>query len=57
MSSPANPPSGCYFPPRCPFVVEACRTDPPALREVAPGHLVRCHRAEELTLGGYGPPP
>jgi peptide/nickel transport system ATP-binding protein len=57
VASPANPPPGCYFHPRCPFVVEACRTDPPALREVAPGHLVRCHRAEELTLEGYGPLP
>jgi peptide/nickel transport system ATP-binding protein len=57
VASPANPPSGCYFHPRCPFVVDACRTDPPALREVAPGHLVRCHRAEELTLEGYGPLP
>jgi peptide/nickel transport system ATP-binding protein len=54
VASPANPPSGCYFHPRCPFVVDACRTDPPALREVAPGHLVRCHRADELTLEGYG---
>jgi peptide/nickel transport system ATP-binding protein len=57
VASPANPPSGCYFHPRCPFVVDACRTDPPALREVAPGHLVRCHRAEELTLEGYGARP
>jgi peptide/nickel transport system ATP-binding protein len=57
VASPANPPSGCYFHPRCPFVVDACRTDPPALREVTPGHLVRCHRAEELTLEGYGPLP
>jgi peptide/nickel transport system ATP-binding protein len=57
VASPADPPSGCYFHPRCPFVVDACRTDPPALREVAPGRLVRCHRAEELTLEGYVAPP
>ena len=51
VASPANPPSGCYFHPRCPFVVEICRTEPPLLREVAPGHFARCHRADELTLG------
>jgi peptide/nickel transport system ATP-binding protein len=51
VANPASPPSGCYFHPRCPFVVERCRVEPPALREVA-GHSVRCHRAEELTLSG-----
>jgi peptide/nickel transport system ATP-binding protein len=50
VASPANPPSGCYFHPRCPFVVEICRTEPPLLREVAHGHFARCHRADELTL-------
>jgi peptide/nickel transport system ATP-binding protein len=54
VASPAHPPSGCYFHPRCPFVVDACRTDPPVLREVAPGQLVRCHRADELTLADFG---
>jgi peptide/nickel transport system ATP-binding protein len=52
VANPAHPPAGCYFHPRCPFVVDACRTDPPVLREVAPGHVVRCHRADELTLEG-----
>jgi oligopeptide/dipeptide ABC transporter ATP-binding protein len=41
--SPANPPSGCPFHPRCPRAVERCRSEPPALREVAPGRLVACH--------------
>ena len=54
VPSPANPPSGCYFHPRCPFAVEVCRTEPPALREVGPGHFARCHRAEELSLEGIG---
>jgi peptide/nickel transport system ATP-binding protein len=54
VASPANPPSGCYFHPRCPFVVEICRTEPPLLREVAPGHFARCHRAVELTLEAFG---
>ncbi len=54
VPSPANPPSGCYFHPRCPFAVEVCRAEPPALRLLAPGHLARCHRAEELLLDGIG---
>ena len=54
VANPAAPPSGCYFHPRCPFTIDACRREPPVLREVAPGHLVRCHRAEELTLKGVG---
>jgi len=52
VANPADPPSGCYFHPRCPFVVDACRMERPVLREIAAGHLVRCHRAEELTLTG-----
>jgi peptide/nickel transport system ATP-binding protein len=54
VANPADPPPGCYFHPRCPFVVERCRVEAPALREVAPGHFGRCHRAEELTLAGIG---
>jgi peptide/nickel transport system ATP-binding protein len=52
VASPADPPSGCYFHPRCSFAVERCRTEPPALREVSPQHLVRCHLAEQLSLDG-----
>jgi oligopeptide/dipeptide ABC transporter ATP-binding protein len=54
VANPANPPAGCYFHPRCPFVTEVCRIEPPPLREIATGHLVRCHRAEELILSGVG---
>ena len=56
VPNPASPPSGCYFHPRCPFVVEVCRTETPELRVVAPGHLARCHRADELALEGIAPP-
>jgi len=42
--------------PRCPYAVEACREETPALAEVAPGHLVACHRARELTLRGVAVP-
>jgi peptide/nickel transport system ATP-binding protein len=43
VPSPVKPPSGCHFHPRCPYAVERCRHEPPALREVRPGHLVACH--------------
>jgi peptide/nickel transport system ATP-binding protein len=52
VPSPANPPTGCYFHPRCAFVTDRCQTETPALREIAPGHFVSCHRAEELNLPG-----
>ena len=54
VASPVNPPSGCYFHPRCPYAVETCRVETPPLREVEPGHHVACHRAEELSLAGIG---
>ncbi|HYM39688.1 MAG TPA: oligopeptide/dipeptide ABC transporter ATP-binding protein [Thermoplasmata archaeon] len=45
-----HPPPGCRFAPRCPFVVDRCRTEAPPLREVPqyPGRQVACHRAEEI---------
>jgi peptide/nickel transport system ATP-binding protein len=52
VPSPASPPSGCHFHPRCRFVEERCRREAPVLRELIPGHFARCHLAEQLTLGG-----
>ncbi len=52
VADPSNPPSGCYFHPRCPYAVERCKIEAPALRELRPNHVVSCHRAEELTLRG-----
>jgi peptide/nickel transport system ATP-binding protein len=54
VPSPANPPSGCYFHPRCPFAVDICSTQAPALREISPEHFVSCHLAGELHLKGIG---
>jgi len=56
VADPANPPSGCYFHPRCQYQVDSCVTETPVLREIAPDHFVSCHRAEELELMGvFGP--
>jgi oligopeptide transport system ATP-binding protein len=44
VPSPIDPPAGCRFNTRCPYVIEACRQVPPALVEVAPGHFARCIR-------------
>jgi hypothetical protein len=39
-------------------VIERCRREEPALRQLQSGHLTRCHRAEELSLAGVqGEPP
>src|SRR6266850_1488319 len=49
IPSPAHPPPGCPFHPRCPHPKksERCRTEPPPLRPITPGHLAACHYAEE----------
>ena len=52
VANPANPPTGCYFNPRCEYATDICRSETPQLREIAPNHYASCHRAEELGLAG-----
>jgi peptide/nickel transport system ATP-binding protein len=50
VPSPAAPPAGCYFNPRCRFAEDRCRKEAPALREIVPGRFARCHFAGQLQL-------
>ncbi|MDP1612960.1 MAG: ABC transporter ATP-binding protein [Sulfuritalea sp.] len=45
MPSPANPPSGCHFHPRCPLADEACRRDYPTATRFGATQVVRCFKA------------
>ncbi len=44
IPSPANPPSGCKFHPRCPYADGRCRIEMPGLHDLGGGHLAACHR-------------
>jgi oligopeptide/dipeptide ABC transporter ATP-binding protein len=52
VPSPMNPPSGCHFRTRCPYVIDRCRAEDPQLRPVAGAaegrHVAACHRLEDL---------
>jgi oligopeptide/dipeptide ABC transporter ATP-binding protein len=52
VPSPANPPSGCVFHPRCQYAKEVCSQETPALQEIKPGHYASCLFADELELKG-----
>jgi peptide/nickel transport system ATP-binding protein len=54
VPSPADPPSGCYFHPRCRYALDKCSRETPVLEEVSPNHYVACHRVYELKLAGIG---
>jgi len=43
VPSAINPPPGCRFHTRCPYVEDRCRVEAPQLKEIAPEHLVACH--------------
>jgi peptide/nickel transport system ATP-binding protein len=52
VPSPANPPPGCKFHPRCQYAQDVCRNESPELRELGEDHWVACHLADELKLQG-----
>ncbi|ALS28335.1 peptide ABC transporter ATP-binding protein [Paenibacillus sp. 32O-W] len=52
VANPANPPSGCYFHPRCPYATDICRMEKPPWRAIGDDHYVACHRTDELELRG-----
>ena len=52
VADPSDPPSGCYFHPRCRYAQDRCKIERPPLRTLPDGHQVACHFAEELDLAG-----
>ncbi len=48
VPSPINPPLGCRFHTRCPYVIDRCRSETPAATAITQDHAVACHRAAEL---------
>jgi peptide/nickel transport system ATP-binding protein len=52
VANPANPPTGCYFHPRCSYMKDICKVEEPVYEEISPKHYVKCHRAAELSLSG-----
>jgi oligopeptide/dipeptide ABC transporter ATP-binding protein len=54
VPSPAYPPSGCIFHPRCNYAQPECSQKEPTLVENTKGHFVSCHFAKELHLKGIG---
>ncbi|NEE15534.1 oligopeptide ABC transporter ATP-binding protein, partial [Streptomyces sp. SID7499] len=52
LPSPANPPTGCRFHTRCPWVQETkCATERPPLLDTGDGHKVACHFTAEIEAG------
>jgi peptide/nickel transport system ATP-binding protein len=45
-----NPPPGCRFHPRCPYAMEVCKTEVPALEQVGPNHRVACFLVSEQSV-------
>ncbi|AEH50256.1 oligopeptide/dipeptide ABC transporter, ATPase subunit [Pseudothermotoga thermarum DSM 5069] len=55
VPNPMNPPSGCYFHPRCPFAQKVCQEESPKFENLGTAeepHFVACHFAEKLALKG-----
>ncbi|MFD9501454.1 oligopeptide/dipeptide ABC transporter ATP-binding protein [Streptomyces sp. NPDC060035] len=54
LPSPANPPAGCRFHTRCPWVQDKCALERPVLTDLGDGHKVACHFAAEIEDGTIG---
>jgi peptide/nickel transport system ATP-binding protein len=52
VPSPADPPPGCKFHPRCRYAQDVCHQEYPEWRELSEDHWVACHLTEELNLSG-----
>jgi peptide/nickel transport system ATP-binding protein len=52
VADPSNPPSGCYFHPRCQYAKDICAQQTPELQDLGNGHFSACHFVEELELRG-----
>jgi oligopeptide/dipeptide ABC transporter ATP-binding protein len=50
VPSPARPPAGCHFHPRCPIAERICRELGPVLESKGPGHEAACHFARPLPI-------
>ena len=52
VPSPADPPPGCKFHPRCRYAQDVCKVEAPEWRELTDDHWVACHLAQDLELAG-----
>lgn len=52
VPSPVDPPSGCYFHPRCPYAQSVCSQEEPEFKDYGTDHYVSCHLADSLDLKG-----
>ncbi|MDO8206986.1 MAG: ABC transporter ATP-binding protein [Gallionella sp.] len=57
LPSPANPPQGCHFAPRCKHAEVICRTSYPLETEISESHAVHCHLSEKTSIQVDGMPP
>jgi oligopeptide/dipeptide ABC transporter ATP-binding protein len=54
VPSPLDPPSGCHFHTRCPYVMDRCKTEEPKLAPRGAGHEAACHLDEVPEIGIAG---